>query len=76
MTVFDTLSDKVKGNFSQTLQDAKKNGKAMFGCQGIHCFECPFAEKSGRCQFSKIGQSRTLEEWADFLFSEIEEDMQ
>lgn len=75
MTVFDTLNNKVKGNFSQTLQDAKKNGEAVFSCRNIDCRECPFRVKIGGCHLVEARKSRTLEEWADFLFSEIEEDV-
>lgn len=74
MTVFDTLNNKVKDRFSQTLQEAKKVGKAMFGCREIDCRECPFRVKTGGCQLLKARKSRTLQQWADFLFSEIEED--
>lgn len=74
MTVFDTLSNNVKDRFSQTLQEAKKVGKAMFRCLDIDCRECPFRRKVGGCQPLKARKSRTLQQWADFLFSEIEED--
>lgn len=74
MTVFDTLNNKVKDSFSQTLQEAKKVGEAMFNCRYVCCRECPFRRKAGGCQIPKARKSRTLRQWADFLFSEIEED--
>ena len=74
MTVFDTLNNKVKDSFSQTLQEAKKVGGAIFNCRYVCCRECPFRVKIGGCHIEEARKYRTLEEWADFLFSEIEED--
>lgn len=73
MTVFDTLNDKVKENFLKTLQDAKECGKGRFDCSGLTCGEgCPFLIKTGKCNLAKATTPFTLEEWADFLFSEID----
>lgn len=75
MTVFDTLNDKVKENFLKTLKEAKKRGKATFGCVGLACRDgCPFRLKGGGCNLAKASKPLTLEEWANFLFSEVKED--
>lgn len=74
MKRIDTLSEKAKAIYYETVELARKLGRMLYCCVDLPCEECPFYNKPNSCKEKGARKSRTVDEWKAWADEEIEED--
>lgn len=73
MKRIDTLSEKAKAIYYETIETAKALGRTSWWCRDLPCKECPFYDKSNRREVKGTSKSRTVRAWKAWANKEVEE---